>query len=270
METGISRITAAFKRLSDEGKKGFIPYITGGDPSLEQTVDNVRLLEEAGSDIIELGVPFSDPLADGPVIQDAVARALEAGTNYRKILECVRLIREQSEVPILLFSYLNPLHAYGLERAVRDAAKAGADGFLVLDFPVEEAASFHELVRKNSIDHVCLVTPTSPEKRIKAITRMASGFVYCVSRTGVTGARDEVQTEADALLKRTRKTTELPLALGFGISTPKQAAEAAQLADAVVVGSAIVKRFHEAGKSKQKRGAVGAWAKQLVDAVKEV
>ena len=265
-----TRIEARFADLRAHGKKGFIAYITGGDPSLTATADILLRLEDAGVDVIELGVPFSDPLADGRVIQEAANRALTAGATWSKLMAMLARVRQRSQVPLLLFSYLNPLLARGFERTARDAAAAGADGFLILDLPVEEAARNFQTLDKLHLNHVGLVTPTSPPARMRRIVAASSGFVYCVSREGVTGMQQQLASGATRLVQATRKLTDLPVALGFGISTPAQAAVAAQAAAAVVVGSAIVDRFHRAPHSSAGHAAAARWVGEMVKAVKKI
>ena len=264
-----TRIDQCFERLRGEGRKGFIAYITAGDPSLKETVDIVRRLEEAGADIVELGVPFSDPLADGRVNQDAATRALAAGATWGGLLECVERIRRRSQIPLILYSYLNPLIARGFERTASEAQTAGADGFLVVDLPSEEMAPYARTLRRHRLDNICLVTLTSPTARIRKIVEQASGFVYCVSREGVTGMQKQLAPSALTLIRRTRRLTDLPIALGFGISTPDQARAAAVEADAVVVGSAIVHRFATAPRTAAGRATAAKWTGGLVHAVKE-
>jgi tryptophan synthase alpha chain len=263
-----TRIAKRFAQLRHEGRKGFVAYICAGDPSLEETVDRALSLERAGADVLELGIPFSDPLADGPTNQEAAARALTGGTTVDGVLHCVGEIRKRSDIPILFMTYLNPLHAYGLGRVARAAAQAGADGFLLLDLPSEESGEFVGHLRQNRLDNICLVAPTSTDGRIEQIVRYGTGFVYCVSREGVTGKMDGVTRASADLVRRTRRHTELPVALGFGISTPDQARAAARAADAVVVGSAIVKAYHEAASTPAARKRVEAWVRSLVDAAR--
>ena len=267
-ELELNRIDACFKRLKAEHKKGFVAYITAGDPSLAATVDMVLRLEDAGADVIELGVPFSDPLADGRVNQDASTRALKAGANLQGVFEAVRKIRRRSEAPLVLFTYLNPLLTPSFEKNMASAKAAGVDGVLTLDLPVEENASCIRSLYRHHLDNISLVTPTSPDERIRRIVKYATGFVYCVSREGVTGMQTTLAPSAAKLLRRTRALTPLPVALGFGISTPEQARAAARQADAVVVGNAIVDRFNQEGPSKAGRARAAAWVKTLISAVK--
>lgn len=237
----VTRITDLFTKCRGRARKAFIAYITAGDPTPAHTVPLVLALERAGADLIELGVPFSDPIADGPVIQRASDRALRAKTTVSGVLDAVREIRRTSQVPLLLFSYLNPLLRYGFERLAMDAANAGIDGVLLTDLCIEEAGQTVRQLKQRGLDTVFLAAPTSNESRLERIAEHSSGFVYLVSRTGVTGERSTVADTAGALVDRMRRLTDLPLALGFGISTPEQVAEAARFADGVVVGSAIVK-----------------------------
>jgi tryptophan synthase alpha chain len=239
-----TRISDLFGRCKDEGRKAFIAYLTGGDPSPGHTKSLVLALERGGADLIELGVPFSDPIADGPVIQRASHRALAAGTTLSKILEQVREIRRESQVPLLLFSYLNPLLRYGFEKLAKDAVEAGVDGVLLTDLCIEEAQDSVERLRAQGLDTVFLAAPTSTDRRLQLVAEHSSGFVYLVSRTGVTGEQASLSDAAHALIQRMRKFTGLPLAVGFGISTPQHVTEVAETADGVVVGSAIV-RFIE-------------------------
>ena len=266
----MSRIADTFARLRSGGNRAFIAYLTAGDPSVDDTVDIVLRLASAGVDVIELGLPFSDPLADGRVNAESAERALKAGTTLARVLDGVRRIRLASAVPLVLYTYLNPLLARGFEPTVRRIAAAGIDGLLILDLTPEEGGDYHAILRRAGVDPICLVTPTSTDERIRRIVRHASGFVYCISRTGVTGARRELSSDAAALLARVRRHTPLPLALGFGISTAGQTRQAAALADAVVVGSALVKRLHEAGRDPERREAVIQWAAGLARATKAV
>ncbi len=239
-----TRIGVLFEACKAEGRKAFIAYITGGDPTPGQTASLVLALERGGADLIELGVPFSDPIADGPVIQRASDRALRAGATLQGLLESVREIRRQSQVPILLFSYLNPLLKFGFERLSEEAASAGIDGVLLTDLCVEEASDPVSRLRKHQLDTVFLAAPSSSERRLRLVAEQSSGFVYLVSRLGVTGEQTSLSDAAAPLVKRMRQLTSLPIALGFGISSPEQVAEAAKSVDAVVVGSALV-RFIE-------------------------
>lgn len=265
-----TRLDQKFAALKKEGKKGFIAYIGAGDPTLEDTVDVVLRLEAAGVDVIELGLPFSDPLADGRVNQDAATRALAAGATFDGVMECVAKIREHSEIPMIFYAYMNTLYARGFEKAMTDAAAAGIDGFLVLDMPCEEAGPYKGFIKSASLNNIVLITPTTPDRRMGKIVKNANGFVYCVSREGVTGVRDTVAEGAAALVAQIKKHTKLPVALGFGIGTPEAAAEAASYADAVVVGSAIVNKFHNNPHTPEGRADAAAFVAEMVEAVKEV
>lgn len=236
-----TRISSLFEACKAESRKAFIAYITAGDPTPDHTVSLVLALERGGADLIELGVPFSDPIADGPVIQRASDRALRAGATLTGLLESVREIRRHSQIPILLFSYLNPLLKFGFERLSKEAAAAGVDGVLLTDLCVEEASDPVHRLREHHLDTVFLAAPSSSERRLRTVADQSSGFVYLVSRLGVTGEQKSLSDAAAPLVQRMRQLTTLPLALGFGISTPEQVAEAAKSVDAVVVGSALVK-----------------------------
>jgi tryptophan synthase alpha chain len=238
------RIQKLFERLKLENRAGLIAYVTAGDPSPDHTPDIVAALERGGADLIELGVPFSDPIADGPVIQRAAERALRAGTTVARVLGMAREIRKRSQIPLLLFSYLNPLLRYGFERLAKDAVEAGIDGVLLTDLSVEEAEQHVPVLRTAGLDTVFLGAPTSTPERLKLVARYSSGFVYLVSRAGVTGEQQTLSASIEPLVAAMRAHTELPLAVGFGISTPEQAATVARAADAVVIGSAFV-RFLE-------------------------
>lgn len=264
-----TRIDQCFASLRARGEKGFVAYITAGDPNLEVTYEQVLVLERAGADIVELGIPFSDPLADGKINQESAARALESGTNIQGVFDMVKRLRKTSNIPVMCYCYMNLLFAPGFERTIKQAAQAGIDGMLILDLPLEESSDYAQAVHDAGMNHITLITPTSPDDRIKKIVRHASGFVYAVSRTGVTGMQSKLDSAANDLLQRARKVTDLPLALGFGISNPAQAVLAATHADAVVVGSAIVQQFHQAGTSRSALQRVGDWMATMVKAVKE-
>lgn len=265
-----NRIAGTFAELRARGRKGFVVYLTAGDPSVAATRDQVLRLVAAGADIVELGVPFSDPLADGRVNQEAAMRALAADATLGRILEMIAELRRKTQVPIVIYSYINPLLAHGLETSIRKMAQAGVDGLLVLDLAAEEAEEPVAIMRRHGIAPIRLVTPTSTAARVARIAKQADGFIYCVSRAGVTGARRELSDEAGDVLALARRHTDLPLALGFGISTPEQAAAAARLADAVVVGSALVQRLHEAGRDARRRAAAYRWAGAMARAVHSV
>jgi tryptophan synthase alpha chain len=241
----MSRIGQRFARLRAEGRKAFVAFVTAGDPSLEKTVETAVALDREGVDVLELGVPFSDPLADGPVIQRSSERALGRGTTLPDVLEAVRRIRGRCEIPLLLFSYFNPLLRHGLERLANEGRAAGLDGVLVTDLPPEEAEGWLSVARAHGLDTVFLAAPTSPPERLRKVAEATRGFVYAVSRTGVTGERQALSDDARPLVDRLKALTTEPVALGFGISTPEQVAAAASVADGVVVGSALVRFLEE-------------------------
>jgi tryptophan synthase alpha chain len=260
----MTRMEALFERLKREGRKGFVPYITAGDPSLEATEQIILELERSGADIIELGVPFSDPMADGPVIQRASERALANNVSVRDCLDLVRRVRQRSEVPIVLFSYLNPLLSIGLDRLGDALKSAGVDGVLATDLVPEEAGEFRAAMQAAGIDLIFLVAPTSTDDRIKLIAEASSGFVYAVSRTGVTGVRQSLSEAASSLVQRVKRFTDLPVAVGFGISTPEQVNEVWQQADAAVVGSRIVAEIEKNSGDPALVEKVGTLARWLV------
>jgi tryptophan synthase alpha chain len=235
-----TRIARLFAGLKQNGRKGLIAYVTAGDPSPERTPALVQALERGGADLIELGVPFSDPIADGPVIQRAGQRALDAGTTLHKVLEIAAEIRQRSEIPLLLFTYLNPVVRYGLDALARDAAACGMDGCLLIDASVEEAGEYVEAMHRHGLDTVFLATPTSTERRLRLVAQYSTGFVYLVSRTGVTGARASLSETVIPLIAAMRQVTNLPLAVGFGVSLPEHVAQLGRHVEAVVVGSALV------------------------------
>jgi len=237
----MTRIGRMFEGLKRDGRKGLIAYLTAGDPTPERTPALIEAMVRGGADLIELGVPFSDPIADGPVIQRAGERALRAGTSLKTVLEIARNVRERSEVPLLLFTYLNPVMRYGLDRLAGDAVAAGIDGCLLTDASVDEAGEYIGAMQRCGLDTVFLAAPTSTERRLKLVAQYSTGFVYLVSRTGVTGERESLSNCVAPLVKAMRTVTDLPLAVGFGISKPEHVAELGQLVEAVVVGSAFVR-----------------------------
>jgi len=247
----MNRITDKFNELNKKGRIALVTYITAGDPSLERTEDIVVQLEKSGADIIELGVPFSDPMADGPAIQLASERALKAGTTLHDVLNSVRNLRKVTAIPIILFGYYNPFFHYGLEKFANDAAAAGADGVLVVDLPPEEAPEFKIHTDKAGLDLVFLLAPTSTTERVELIAENASGFVYLVSVTGVTGVRPDLNYSLDDLADQIKSTTGLPVGVGFGVSSPEQVETIAGYADAVIVGSAIVRIIEQHGSDKE-------------------
>ncbi|MEW6570954.1 MAG: tryptophan synthase subunit alpha [Nitrospirota bacterium] len=240
-----SRIDKTFQRLRKSGGKAFIPYLMAGDPSLDKTVDIIRLFEESGADIVELGIPFSDPLADGPTIQRASERALRNGVTLRKSISLVRVIRQTTEIPIVLMSYFNPIFRYGEEDFVRDAVGAGVDGVIIPDLPPDEAGEFIRHARKAAVDTIFLLAPTSTEKRIKKVVKASRGFIYYVSITGITGSLLSLDGSMESLISKIRRHTSMPIAVGFGVSTPEEASTISSIADGVIIGSALVRRLHE-------------------------
>jgi tryptophan synthase alpha chain len=263
-----TRIRRLFDRLKEEGRAGLVAYITAGDPTPERTASLVAALERGGADLIELGVPFSDPIADGPVIQRGSDRALKAGTTLIRVLEIASEIRRRSEIPLLLFTYLNPVMRYGFERLARDAAAAGIDGCLLTDLSVEEAEQYLGVMRAQGLDTVFLAAPTSTPERLRLVAKYSSGFVYLVSRTGVTGERDAVSDSVAPLVLAMRQVTDLPLAVGFGISRADQAAAVARHADAVVVGSAFVRVIEKFGASPALEAELESFARELAGGVR--
>ena len=266
----MNRIEERFARLKREGKKAFIVYIGAGDPHLDATRQLALAFEQAGVDILELGVPFSDPLADGLVNQLAAQRGLESGTTPPKLLATVAAIRKQSQIPIVLYIYFNLIHRVGLERFIVDAAKAGVDGLLVLDLPPEESDNYESLMRQAGLCHIYLVAPTTPEERMKLIVQRGAGFIYYISREGVTGMQSKVAANLAEQVAKIRAHTSLPIAVGFGISNPEQAKLVASEADGAVVGSAVVNQIAQHGKSPELVAKVSAFVKSLADAVKTV
>ena len=245
----MTRIHNKFEELKEKGKAALVTYLTAGDPSLEATPDIIYKLEESGADIIELGVPFSDPMADGPTIQLASERALKNGTTVKGVLDIVSKIRKRSEIPIITFGYYNPFLSYGLRRFSEDARNAGVDGLLVVDLPPEEADEFKIHTDKAGLDLVFLLAPTSTSERIRLVSERASGFIYLVSVTGVTGERPAMDYSLESLVREIKNHTRLPVGIGFGVSTPDQAARIANFADAVIVGSALIRIIEKYGNN---------------------
>jgi tryptophan synthase alpha chain len=258
-----TRIGRLFDRLRAEGRPALIAYITAGDPTPDRTPALVAALERGGADLIELGVPFSDPIADGPVIQRGIDRALRAGTKVASVLDIAAEIRRHSEIPLLLFTYMNPVLRYGLEALAREARARGIDGCLLTDLSVEEAEPYTCAMRKAGLDTVFLAAPTSTPRRLELVAKYSSGFVYLVSRTGVTGERATVSEAVGPLVSAMRKATSLPLAVGFGISTADQARSVGAVADAVVVGSAFVRVIEQNATSSELADRLEALAREL-------
>jgi tryptophan synthase alpha chain len=255
-----TRISRCFAALRESGELGIVAYITAGDPSMDATLQFVLALEDAGADVIELGVPFSDPLADGPTIQRASERALKAGATLPGILELVRRIRKTSEIPLVLFSYYNPILQMGLEKFAAAASDAGADGVLATDLSPEESVEYRRILEARRLDTILLCAPTSTDERLASIAACSTGFLYLVSRTGVTGAKDTLPDDLPALLRRVRSFTKLPIAVGFGISLPGHVSMLGGLADAAVVGSSLVAEIE---RSKSPAGASAALRERI-------
>jgi tryptophan synthase alpha chain len=264
----MNRIDERFAHLRKTGRKGFVVYIGAGDPNLDATRRLGLAFDRAGVDVVELGVPFSDPLADGLVNQLAAQRGLESGTTPPKVLETVAAIRKESQVPIVLYIYYNLLHRRGLQAFIRDAAQAGVDGLLVLDLPPEESENYEKLMDEAGLRHIYLIAPTTPEHRIETIATRASGFIYYVSREGVTGMQAKVSDTIADMVRKIRSYTQLPIAIGFGISNPDQARMVAMHGDAVVVGSVVVNQVAKFGKDADLVERVAQFVKSLVDAMK--
>lgn len=243
----MSRLEATFARLRGDGRPGLVTYVTAGDPDLERSGDILRALNRAGADVLEVGVPFSDPLADGPVIQRATERALAAGATLPRVLDMVARVRQDVSTPLVIFSYANPILRMGAEQFADRAGAAGVDGVLVLDLPVEEAGALRGMLAARGIDTIFLLSPTTTDERLRAAAALGSGFLYAISRLGVTGARDRVAGGARGIVERIRAASRLPVAVGFGISRPEHVREVGQWADAAVVGSALVSVIAEHG-----------------------
>ncbi len=266
----MNRIVERFARLNRERQKGFIVYLGAGDPNLESTRRLALALDRLGVDVLELGVPFSDPLADGLVNQLAAQRGLDSGTTPPKLLATVAAIRRESQIPIVLYIYFNLIYRQGVECFIRDAARAGVDGLLVLDLPPEESHGYEAMMRETGLCNIYLVAPTTPENRIEMIVKRAAGFIYYVSREGVTGMQANIAGTIAQMTAKIRAHTDLPIAVGFGISTPEQARLVAQSAEAVVVGSAIVNQVAQHGKAPDLIERVSDFTRPLLHAVKQL
>jgi tryptophan synthase alpha chain len=260
----LSGIAEAFARLRHEGRRGFVPFITAGDPDLATTRALIVELARAGATVVELGVPFTDPMADGPVIQRASERALRHGIGVADVLALVADARRETDVPVVLFSYYNPLLQFGHERLCSEAQRAGVDGLLVTDLAPEEAEDFAATLARHALDLIFLVAPTSTDARLAMVAARATGFIYAISRAGVTGARDALSAEAERLVARVRAVSPLPIAVGFGISTRAQVAEVWRYADAAVVGSALVAEIERQAGAPELVARVGAFARGLL------
>jgi len=266
----MNRIAAKFAQLKSAGKKAFVVYIGAGDPNLKATHDLALAFDQAGVDVLELGVPFSDPLADGLVNQLAAQRGLESGTTPPKVLDTVAAIRKNSQIPLVLYIYFNLIHKVGMEKFIVNAAKAGVDGLLVLDLPPEESDNYEALMNKHGLCNIYLVAPTTPEDRMALIVKRGSGFIYYISREGVTGMQSQVASNLASQIAKIRAHTQLPIAVGFGVSNPEQAKLVAKEGDGCVVGSAIVNQIAAHGKSPDLVKTVGTFVKSLGDAVKSL
>lgn len=263
-----NRIDATFERLRDEGQKAFIAYVCAGDPDMDRSLEIIVGLAGAGADIIELGLPFSDPLADGVVNQMAADRALKTGATVGKVLDLIRRFRESHQTPIVLFTYLNPVYTYGFDAFHRDAAAAGADGILLLDLPPDEASRNTELSRSEGLHHINLIAPTTPDGRVGLLAQSSQGFIYALSRTGVTGSHGSPSAAIGEQVARIRQHTTTPICVGFGINTPEQAAMIAADSDGVIVGSAIVKQVETHRDDPEVASVVSAFVTPLVQACK--
>ena len=266
--SNLTRISKRFAELRASGELGIVAYIVAGDPSLDASLKYVLALAEAGADVIELGVPFSDPLADGPTIQRGAERALKAGTTLAGVLDLIRRIRESSQVPLILFSYYNPILQMGLEKFASTAASAGADGVLATDLTPEESEDYRRILAAHRLETIFLGAPTSTDERLTKIASCSSGFLYLISRTGVTGAKDALPDDLPALLRRARGATKLPIAVGFGISLPGHVSVLGGLADAAVVGSALVSEIEKAKSVDGAAVALGERVRSLKEAAR--
>jgi tryptophan synthase alpha chain len=265
---GAWRIARRFRELAEASELGLVAYITAGDPSLATTEKIVLAAAEAGADVIELGVPFSDPVADGPTIQRASERALRSGTTLAAVIELVRKIRARSDVPLVLFTYFNPILQMGLEKFAKAAASAGADGVLATDLTPEEAEEYRATLQAHGLDTIFLAAPTSTDARLALIAQASSGFLYLISRAGVTGAREALPPELPALVRRTRKFTSLPIAVGFGISLPTHVTVLGGIVDAAVVGSALMAEVEKASTAEAAASAVATLVRSLKSAAR--
>lgn len=268
--TSENRIDQRFAALREAGKAAFVAYICAGDPDMDRTLEIMLALEEVGVDVIELGVPFSDPMADGIVNQMAAHRALEAGATTARVLDLIRNFRKTSATPVVLFTYLNPIYSYGFSKFHEDAAGAGADGILLLDLPPDEVAHNAELTESGRMRHIRLIAPTTPADRLPKLAAASEGFIYYVSREGVTGTQTALAEGIRENVAEIKRHTNVPVVVGFGISTPEQSAEVARASDGVVVGSAIVNEIGKYGADPKVAALVGAFVKPLVDAAKSV
>jgi tryptophan synthase alpha chain len=259
----VSRLASTFARLRQDRRPGLVTYITAGDPDLRRTEGILRALDRAGADVVELGVPFSDPLADGPVIQRATERALAAGTTLSDVLDLVGRLRAELRMPVVIFSYANPILRLGAGLFADRARAAGVDGVLVLDLPIEEAGDFRATLGARGIDTILLLSPTTSDERLRQAASLGSGFLYAISRLGVTGVRDELADGAEQMVRRIRAVSDLPVALGFGVSKPEHVRRVGEWADAAVVGSALVNVIAEAGPAEDLDARVEEYVRWL-------
>ncbi|MFM2170613.1 MAG: hypothetical protein RI957_842 [Verrucomicrobiota bacterium] len=266
----MNRITRTFDRLREQGKKAFVAYVAAGDPDYARSLEILRGLADAGADVLELGLPFSDPLADGVVNQMAAERALKSGMTTRRVIELIREFRQTHDTPIVLFTYLNPIFAYGFEKFQADAVAAGADGILLLDLPPDEAGQSQDFDGNPDLLRIRLIAPNTPEPRAKMLAAKAEGFIYALSRTGVTGAHGAPSTQIGSLVAALKQHAVVPVCVGFGISNAEQAREVALHADGVIVGSALVKQVELHAHEQKPVDAVVAFAKDLIAAVHSV
>lgn len=263
----MNRIDQRFEELKATGGKALVCFLTAGDPSMEATAKLVKAIAGSGADIVEIGVPFSDPLADGPVIQASTHRALHKGASVRKVLDTVKQIRQDCQVPIVLMTYFNPVNSYGLDKFAKDAAEAGTDGVIMTDLPIEEASEWVKAATDASLATIFLLAPTSTDERIELTAKYAGGFVYCITRTGVTGARSDVPPDTANLIARIRRYTDLPVAAGFGISKPEHMQAIKQYADGAVVGSALVNLIAESASVDEAVKKASLYVRSLKEAL---
>lgn len=266
----MNRIDQKFAYLRSINKKAFIPFITAGDPSLDVTESLALSLESSGADVIELGVPFSDPIADGPTIQRSSLRALKSGTTLKKVIDMVAKLRTKTEIPIVLMGYYNPIYKYGVKKFVSDAVSVGIDGLIVADLPPEEADELISVARGQHLDTIFLVAPTSSLERIKIICEASTGYVYCVSSMGVTGTRERISETLRPTVEKIKRQTDKPIAIGFGVSNPEQAKEVAKLADGVIVGSAIVNIIEKEQSSGNLIPALSKFSSAIARAIRSI
>ena len=259
----MSRIAETFARVRQNGRPGLVTYVTAGDPDLQRTAGILRTLDGAGADVLEVGVPFSDPLADGPVIQRATERALASGTTLAQVLDLIGCVRAAVQAPIVIFSYANPILRLGAERFADRAREVGVDGVLILDLPIEEADDSRNMLSARGIDTILLLSPTTTDERLRKAAALGSGFLYAISRLGVTGARDHLAEGAQGMVERIRRVSDLPVALGFGISRPEHVREVGRWADAAVVGSSLVSVIAEAGAAEDLNTRVEEYVRWL-------